>query len=110
MTYRERSDGSGGELGEVEMLGLNFLANSKGAFALQLVRGDGSDTLADGVVRGAFKVATLGNGDLVRLESGGHSGILGTGENSSNGCNLSGLLQSKGEPILLLSSQLVFGG
>lgn len=92
------------------MLGLNFLPNGKGALALQLIRGDGSDTLADGIVGGTLKVATLGNGDLVLLESGGHSGVLGAGENSSNGCNLGSLLQSEGEPILLLSSQLVLGG
>lgn len=72
----EGADGGGGELGEVEGLGLDLLANGEGAATVELVIGDGSDTLADGVIGVLLESAALGNGDLVGLESSSDLGIL----------------------------------
>lgn len=49
-TYRERSNGGGRELGQVEMLRLDVLANSERTLTVKLIGGDGSDALAYGIV------------------------------------------------------------
>jgi len=107
---RERADGSRGELGQVEVLGLDLLANCEGALALELVGCDGSNTLADTIIRGALEFATLRNGDLVLLEGGGDSSILRAREGGSNGRNLGTLLKGEREPIFLLSGELLLRG
>jgi hypothetical protein len=107
--YRERADGGRGELGQVEVLGLDLLANGEGALALELIGGDSSNTLADGVIRGTLEFATLRNRDFVGLKGGGDGGILRAREGGSNGGDLGGLLEGEREPILLLSSELLLG-
>ena len=58
---REGSDGGSGELGQVQLLLLGFLTNSEWAVPLQLVGGDGSNSLADGVVGGMLELTALGD-------------------------------------------------
>ena len=104
---RDRSDGSSEQLGETELLGLDFLTNSEGGLALQHVGGDGSDTLPDSIVGVGLEGTTLSDGDLVGLESLSNLSILGTRDHRSDGGDLASLLESEGEPVLLLSSQLL---
>jgi len=106
-TYREGTDGGGGELGELEGLSLDLLADSEGALAVKEVRGDSSDALADGVIRVGLEGTSLGDGDLVGLKGSSDLGDLGAREDSSNGGNLGSLLESEGEPVLLLLGQLL---
>lgn len=103
-TNREGSDGSGRELGEVEMLSLHLLADREGALALKLVGGNGSNTLANSVVRILLELTAFGNRNPVGFESFGDLSVLGARENSSDDCNLLSLLEGEGEPVLLLSS------
>jgi hypothetical protein len=91
------------------VFGLNLLANGEGALALKLIGSDGSNALADSVIRVGLKSTTLGNGNLVGLKGSSNSCILGARQDSGNGRNLASLLQSEGEPILLLRSQLRLG-
>jgi hypothetical protein len=103
----ERTDGSGGELGQVEVLGLDFLASGERTLAVVHVRGNGSDTLANSVVRSGLKLATLGNGDLVGLKSSRDLGVLRARENSCDGGNLGRLLKGEREPVPLLLGELL---
>lgn len=89
------------------MLGLDLLTDGEGRLALEHVGGDGGNTLADGIVGGLLEVTTLGDGDLVGLKRGGDGGILGSREDGGDGGNLAGLLESEGEPVLLLGGELV---
>ena len=109
MTYREGADGGRGELGEVELLLLDLLADGEGALAVEHLRGDSGNALANGVIGGGLEVATLRDGRLVRLESSGDLRILRTREGSSDDGNFLRLLKSEGKPVLLLRSELLLG-
>ena len=104
---REGSDGGGGELGQVQLLLLDLLPDGKGTLPLQLIGGDGSNPLADGVVGGMFVFASLSDRGPVGLESIGNGRVLGSRKDSSDDVNLRSLLESEGEPILLLRRQLL---
>jgi len=103
----EGSDGGSGELGQIQFLLLDLLTNGEGTIPLQLIGGDGGNPLADGIVGGVFELASLSDGGPVGLKSIGDGRVLGSGKDSSNDVNLRGLLESEGEPILLLVSQLL---
>ena len=103
----EGSDGGSGELGQVQFLLLDLLANSKRALPLQLIGGDGSNPLADGVIGGVLELTPLSDRGPVSLESIGDGRVLGSGKDSGNNVNLRSLLESEGEPILLLGGQLL---
>jgi hypothetical protein len=55
----EGTDGSGGELGQVKVLGLNFLARGERTLAVVHVRGNVSNTLANSIVQSGLELATL---------------------------------------------------
>lgn len=109
-TYREGADGGGRELGQVELLLLDLLADSEGALAVEHVRSDSSDALPDGIIGGALELATLANGSLVRLVGSSDLGVLGAREDRGNDSDLLGFLQGEREPVLLFSSEPVLGG
>jgi len=56
-----------------------------------------------------LELTSLGDRGPVGLESNRDSRILGSGKDSSDDVNLRSLLESEGEPILLLGSQLLLG-
>ena len=103
----EGSDGGSGELGQVQLLLLDLLTNSERALPLQLVGGDCGNPFANGVVGGVFKLTSLGDRGSVGLEGLGDSGVLGSRKDGGDYANLRSLLESEGEPILLLGSQLL---
>ena len=103
----EGSDGGSGELGQVQFLLLDLLANSKRALPLQLIGGDGSNPLADGVIGGVLELTSLSDRGPVSLKSIGDGRVLGSGKDSGDDVNLRSLLESEGEPILLLGGQLL---
>ena len=98
----EGSDGSSGELGQVQLLPLGLLTDSEGAPPLQLVGGDGSNPLADGIIGGMLELTSLSDRGPVGLESTGDGRILGSGKDSGDNMNFRSLLECEGEPILLL--------
>ena len=57
----EGSNGGSRELGQVQFLLLDLLTNSEGTLPLQLIGGDGSNPLADGVVGGMLVLTSLGD-------------------------------------------------
>ena len=60
-TYREGANGSSGKFGEVEMLDLDFFTNGERALALELLWGDGSNTLAHSIVGIGLESSALSN-------------------------------------------------
>ena len=103
----EGADGRRGELGELQLLLLDVLADGEGALALEHVGGDRSDPVANGCVRVALELTTLRNGHTVCLDSLGDLGVLGARENGGDDGDLSSLLEGEGKPVLLLGSELV---
>lgn len=106
-TNREGADRGSRELGKFKMLGLDILANGEGALAIELVGGDSSNPLADGVIRVLLKLATLGNRHPISLEGGRDLGVLRAREGSRDDGNLLGLFSGEGEPVPLLLGQLL---
>ena len=80
------------------------MTSGKGALPVQHIRGDGSDPLANNIVRGMFELTTLGDRRPVGLQRLGDGRILRSGENSGEDVNLGSLLEGEGKPILLLGS------
>src|SRR5882757_9176475 len=87
-TYGERTNGSCRELWKVQMLGLYLLPDGEWTLAVMVFLGNGSNTLADSIVGGTFKLAPFRNRGLVRFQSSSEGGVLGTRESSSDGCDL----------------------
>ena len=98
----ERTDGSGGELGEVETLLLGVTTGREGRLALELLLGDGSGAVTDSGVGSALKLATGSDVLGVLLESSSLLAVEGSGE----GGDLLSLLLGESEPADLLSSEL----
>lgn len=109
-TYREGTNGGSGELGQVELLLLDLLANSEWALTVEHVRGDCGNPLPDSIIGSALELTTLGDGGLVGLICRGNLGILRARDHGSDSGHLTSLLKSECEPVLLLSSKFVLSG
>lgn len=99
----ERTDGGGGELGEVEVLLLGLTTGRERRLSLELLLGDGSNSVTDSRVRGSLKLSSGSNVLGVLLEDG----ALGTVKSLGKGGNFLTLLLGEREPAQLLSSELV---
>lgn len=99
----ERTDGGGGELGEVEVLLLGLTTGRERRLSLELLLGDGSNSVTDSRVRGSLKLSSGSNVLGVLLEDG----TLGTVKSLGKGGNFLTLLLGEREPAQLLSSELV---
>lgn len=99
----ERTDGGGGELGEVEVLLLGLTTGRERRLSLELLLGDGSNSVTDSRVRGSLKLSSGSNVLGVLLKDS----TLGTVKSLGKGSNLLTLLLGEREPAQLLSSKLV---
>ena len=99
----ERTNGGGGELGEVEVLLLGLTTGRERRLSLELLLGDSSNSVTDSRVRGSLELSSGSNVLGVLLEGG----TLGTVKSLGKGGNLLTLLLGEREPAQLLSSKLV---
>ena len=98
----ERSNGGGGELGEVKVLLLGRSSGGELGLSGELLLGDVGDTVSDGGVRGSLELSSGSNVLDVLLESG----VVGAVEGSGEGGDLLALLLGESEPADLLGSKL----
>src|SRR6266702_44533 len=75
----ERADGGSREPGKLNVLLLDLLANGEGALALKHVGGNGSNTLADGIIRCMLKHTAPRDGLFVGLKRRRDACFLRTG-------------------------------
>lgn len=99
----ERTDGGGWELGQVEVLLLGLSSLGEWRLSLELLLGDGGNSVSDGRVRGSLELSSGGNVLGVLLEQG----RLLAREGTSKGGNLLALLLGKGQPRDLLRGELL---
>lgn len=99
----ERTNGGGGELGEVEVLLLGLTTGRERRLSLELLLGDSSNSVTDSRVRSSLELSSGSNVLGVLLECG----TLGTVKSLGKGGNLLTLLLGEREPAQLLSSKLV---
>lgn len=99
----ERTDGGGGELGEAEVLLLGLTSGRERRLSLELLLGDGSNSVTDSGVRGSLKLSSGSNVLGVLLKDG----TLGTVKSLGKGGNFLTFLLGEREPAQLLSSELV---
>ena len=98
----ERTNGSGGKLGEVEVLLLSLTTNSKWRLSGEHPLGDTSNTVTDGRVGSVLEFTSSSNVLDVLLKEGRLFAV----ESASKSSNLFTFLLGKREPAQLLSSQL----
>lgn len=98
----ERTDGGGGELGEVKVLLLGSSSSGELGLSGELLLCDVGNTVSDGRVGSALELSSGSNVLGVLLESG----VLVTVKGSGEGGNLLTLLFGESEPADLLSSEL----
>jgi len=105
----ERTNGGGGEERELEGLGLLGVTLRESGLAVVHLRGDsglaGLDSGVVGAGRGGTGLDRLGVGLELLTDSGG-----ALGDSLSNHDNLSGLLDSEGEPVADLSVEGLLAG
>ena len=105
---RERTDGGGGELGELEVGLLGGDTGREGRLAVVHLGGDRGLALLDGGVVGARRGGTgMGRGS-VGLELSA-DGVRAGGDGLGNDGNLLGLLGGEREPVGNLSGELLLG-